>query len=94
MGVDAKKQICNEIWTNLEGNLQDILLKYPLCEEVGLSVKEMDNLKGCKLIKGEHRIYFGQIIKTKKEGKGISIYSDGRIYEGNHRNNERSGLGY
>lgn len=84
---ERKQAINKEIWANLDGNLQELFLQYPIPEPVGFTASELIETKGVKLIKGEHRIYYGQVIKTKKEGKGISIYSDGRIYEGYHVNN-------
>lgn len=92
--AETKKLICQKIWNNPDTDLQDVFIKYPFCDELRLSSKELINLKGAKLIKSEHRIYYGQIVKTKKEGKGISIYLDGRVYEGGHSNNEKAGMGY
>jgi hypothetical protein len=35
-----------------------------------------------RVIKTENKIYFGEIENKKKEGIGISIYRDGKFYEG------------
>ena len=43
--------------------------------------------KTLKLVKEEHRVYFGQVSNHKKNGMGVSIYEDGRMYEGQYLDN-------
>lgn len=40
-----------------------------------------------KLIKNANKIYFGQIERKKKSGKGICVYKEGKIYEGEFQEN-------
>lgn len=35
-----------------------------------------------KLIKSEGKIYFGQIDRKKRNGQGINVYKEGKVYEG------------
>lgn len=38
-------------------------------------------------MKTEHKIYLGEVLSKKKHGKGIVVYKEGRIYEGNFYEN-------
>lgn len=35
-----------------------------------------------KLIKSDNKIYFGEVDRKKREGKGIYLNKDGKLYEG------------
>ena len=39
-------------------------------------------------------VYFGEIQESKREGKGIMKYKNGRTYEGEWQNDVRHGRGY
>lgn len=76
-----------EIWASSEADIEQVFLKYPFSLEVAITPNELLGTQDSKLVKDEHRIYFGEIRRSKKSGKGISVYSDGRIYEGEHEDN-------
>ena len=40
-----------------------------------------------KLIKSDGKIYFGEIQRKKREGMGITVGRDGRVYEGQFSGN-------
>jgi len=48
------------------------------------SLLESQNLK---LIKNQDKIYFGQVERKKRNGNGVNISKDGRVYEGQFSNN-------
>lgn len=33
-----------------------------------------------KLIKSDNKIYFGEVDKKKREGRGIYVHKDGKLY--------------
>jgi len=45
------------------------------------------------LIKSDGKIYFGQIERKKRNGKGVNVYKEGKVYEGDFMNNEKNGTG-
>ena len=43
---------------------------------------EISEIATCRLVKGNDKVYLGEVFAKQKHGKGISIHKDGRIYEG------------
>lgn len=82
-----KRAVMKEIWSSSEGDIEGRFLTYPFSSEVAITANELLNMADTKLVRDDHRIYFGEIKKSKKYGKGISVYSDGKIYEGHHEDN-------
>lgn len=67
----------------------------------GLFSFETLKKEGYKMMEITYRnsIYYGQVKEFEdgrchKEGKGILLYDNGRVYEGNWKNNKREGIGY
>ncbi|CAD8125836.1 unnamed protein product [Paramecium sonneborni] len=52
------------------------------------------NMENSKLKIYKDSCYFGQIANGKRNGKGVLICNNGRIYEGNFENNRKHGQGY
>ena len=48
---------------------------------------DKQDLAGFRIVKEEHRVYFGQVRSHKKSGYGVSVYEDGRMYEGAYLDN-------
>jgi hypothetical protein len=44
-------------------------------------------LKDTKLVTSEQKIYIGQINNKQKNGVGLTVYKDGRIFEGEYNKN-------
>lgn len=55
-----------------------------------LKLKQSHFLK-VKLYK--ESVYYGEIKQNKKQGLGIMIYKNGRLYEGEWQNDQKKGLG-
>lgn len=75
-----KKAIMKEIWASSDSDIENVFVKYPFSSEVAITANGLLNMPDVKLVRDEHRIYFGEIKRSRKSGKGISVYSDGRIY--------------
>ena len=65
-----------------------------------ISTSQLFETEGTRIIKNQNKIYLGQVINKKKHGKGrffiilgIAVYRDGRIYEGQFYENQKSGYG-
>jgi hypothetical protein len=52
-----------------------------------IDVKQLLESVNLKLIKNQDKIYFGQVDKKKRIGKGINITKDGKLFEGEFANN-------
>jgi hypothetical protein len=46
-----------------------------------------------KLVKADSKIYFGEVYRKNKQGLGIYLQKEGRVYEGEFMNNEKNGRG-
>jgi hypothetical protein len=62
-------------------------MSYPTSSVLGTTIPEMIKSPYLKLVKDEHRVYFGEILEHRKHGRGISLYKDGRVFEGKFANN-------
>ena len=51
-----------------------------------IDINELMN-SDCKLVRTEGKIFIGQIRAKKKHGIGVTIYREGRIYEGGYLDN-------
>ncbi len=45
-------------------------------------IKDLRKLEKVKLIWAKEKIYFGQVEKKRKHGKGIIFYNSGKVFEG------------
>jgi len=73
-------------------SLIEIFENYELkTKEINLS--EIKESSKTKIKRYKDCVYFGEIINSKRHGKGIMIYSDGRIYEGEWENDLKHGKG-
>lgn len=57
----------------------------------------MDYLRSSQIFKKKRyidAIYFGEIVETKRNGKGVMKYKTGRVFEGDWLNDLRHGKGY
>jgi hypothetical protein len=57
----------------------------------------MIELRKCPSFKVRHygdAVFFGEMKKGEREGKGVMKYQSGRIYEGDWHKNIREGLGF
>ena len=48
----------------------------------------------CKKRRYVDAIFFGEILETKRNGKGLMKYKSGRVYEGDWVNDLRHGRGF
>ncbi len=47
-----------------------------------MGVEELLESARLKLIKSDNKIYFGEVERKEREGRGIYIQKDGKLYEG------------
>jgi len=60
-----------------------------------INIEELRSLEGySEKFDVGRSVYFGQLKDKKRNGKGIIVYSNGRIYEGNWKNDARDGEGF
>ena len=59
-----------------------------------IDFEEMKSSPNFKRKKYNDAIYLGMIVKGKRDGKGVMIYKNGRLYEGDWKNDVRDGRGY
>ena len=52
-----------------------------------MNINSLLESKNLKLIKNQDKIYFGQVERKKRNGNGVNISKDGRVYEGQFSNN-------
>ena len=66
-------------------------MHYKLFPHQLFNIKELLQTSNLKLLKIDGNIYFGQMEKKKKNGKGIYITKEGRLFEGYFYDNEKYG---
>jgi len=58
-----------------------------------LSITDIKSSTKTKIKRYKDCVYFGEIINSKRHGKGIMVYADTRIYEGEWENDLKHGTG-
>ncbi|CDW76380.1 UNKNOWN [Stylonychia lemnae] len=94
---DGGSNFVNE--TQDQMSQQSIIINYNFLEEYVPESKEIniEFLRSSQIYKKKRyvdAIYFGEIIETKRQGKGVMKYKSGRVYEGDWFNDLRSGRGF
>jgi len=75
-----------KVWLCTSEQLCEMLQMYGEIVE-GFRVEQLFGLEGCRLIRMENKIYFGQVANKQKNGKGLSVCKDGKVYLGDFSNN-------
>lgn len=82
-----KQRILEDIWRMDQQELCNYFTSYRLFPQELFTLNDLLNSTNLKLIKHDGKIYFGQIDRKKKSGKGICIYKEGKLYEGEFLDN-------
>ena len=82
-----KQRVMKEIWLMDQDQLCDYFTSYKLFPQSLFSLRDLLDSKNLKLIKNDGKIYFGQVERKKRAGKGICVYREGKIYEGEFSDN-------
>ena len=83
----------NEIWAMNQEQLCKFFTSYKLFPHELFKLKHLLESTNLKLIKSNDKIYFGEVEKKKRNGKGIYVTRQGKLYEGYFKENERHGKG-
>lgn len=82
------------IWHLNESQICGFFQNYTSLPMSPVKPDELVGCEGVRIVKSENKVYLGEVMYRKKHGKGInvdysgiSIYRDGRIYEGYFFNN-------
>ena len=93
MLVGDKQQAALTIWNMQQKQLCNFFTNYQAFPQPDFHIGEIVSSNNLKLVKKEGRIFFGEAMQGRREGKGIQFDKDGKIYEGWFEVNEKNGPG-
>lgn len=70
------------VWQLGQNDLCDYFTTYAAFPERGVAGETLLNSPRLKLIKGDNKIYFGEVDRKRREGRGIYLQKEGKLYEG------------
>lgn len=70
------------VWQLGQNDLCDYFTNYAPFPDHGISGETLLSSAKLKLIKGDNKIYFGEIDRKRREGRGIYLQREGKLYEG------------
>lgn len=75
-----KQRIMREVWLMEQDQLCDYFTSYRLFPQSLFTLQDLLDSKNLKLIKNDGKIFFGQVDRKKRSGKGVCVYKEGKIY--------------
>jgi hypothetical protein len=75
-----KQRVMADIWQMDQQELCNYFLSYRLFPSNNFTMDLLLDSNNLKLIKQDGKIYFGQLERKKRVGKGICIFKEGKIY--------------
>lgn len=88
-----KQKKTSEIWNLTQQDLCDFFTHYDLFPQADFTLAPLLESQYLKLVKAQGQIYFGEVVRGRREGMGITTSRDGRVFEGHFLNNSKSGFG-
>lgn len=88
-----KQRIMADIWDMDQQQLCNYFLNFRLFPSNSFTMNQLLDSHNLKLIKHDGKIYFGQLERKKRCGKGICIFKQGKIYQGDFDENQKTGYG-
>ncbi len=82
MHAIEKLRATQGIWQLAQNELCDYFTSYPTFPEQPLTTDALLDSPKLKLIKSDNKIYFGEVDRKRREGRGIYLQRDGKLYEG------------
>jgi hypothetical protein len=77
-----KLRATQAIWQLAQNDLCQYFTTYDPFPQQSVSVEALLESPKLKLIKSDNKIYFGEVDRKRREGKGIYLQRDGKLYEG------------
>jgi hypothetical protein len=77
-----KLRAIQSVWQYPQNELCDYFTAYAPFPQHGISTEALLDSPKLKLVKSDNKIYFGEVERKRREGRGVYLQRDGRLYEG------------
>jgi ribosomal protein L13E len=65
-----------------QNDLCDYFTSYTTFPQQAITTEALLDSPRLKLIKSDNKIYFGEVDRKRREGRGLYFQRDGKLYEG------------
>lgn len=82
MHAIEKLRALQSIWQFSQNQLCDYFTAYDPFPQHGVSSEALLESPRLKLVKSDNKIYFGEVERKRREGRGVCVQREGKLYEG------------